>query len=81
MSERDEATSPAPDERDPRETREAEEAHGGSMAPSLVDDTGHRVAEPPATAVPEPTAPEPAVPETEPEPSAMGTPGEDGTGS
>ena len=33
------------DERDPRATREAEEAHGGSMAPGLVDDTGHPVAE------------------------------------
>ncbi|GAA4564055.1 hypothetical protein GCM10023176_09340 [Micromonospora coerulea] len=68
MSERDEATTGRPDDRDPRATREAEEAHGGSMAPGLVDDTGHRVAEPPA-------------PETVPEPSAMGTPGEDGTGS
>ena len=73
MSDWDEATSPAPDDRDPRETREAEEAHGGSMAPSLADDTGHPVAEPPA--------PERPAPETEPEPSAMGTPGEDGTGS
>ncbi|MGK5677284.1 hypothetical protein ACSNOB_31205 [Micromonospora sp. URMC 106] len=27
-----------------RETREAQEAHGGSMAPGLVDDTGHPVA-------------------------------------
>ncbi|MEE3920619.1 GTPase activator [Micromonospora sp. BRA006-A] len=44
------------DERDPRATREAEEAHGGSMAPGLVDDTGHPVAESP---VPdnEPSAP------------------------
>ncbi|WP_174537522.1 GTPase activator [Micromonospora chalcea] len=54
------------DERDPRATREAEEAHGGSMAPSLVDDTGHPVAESP-------------VPDNEP--SAPGAPGEDGTGS
>ncbi|PGH45739.1 hypothetical protein GA0070622_4736 [Micromonospora sediminicola] len=52
--------------RDPRATREAEEAHGGSMAPDLVDDTGHRVADPP-------------VPDNEP--SAPGRPGEDGTGS
>ncbi|MCT2282602.1 GTPase activator [Micromonospora chalcea] len=54
------------DERDPRATREAEEAHGGSMAPGLVDDTGHPVAESP-------------VPDNEP--SAPGGPGEDGTGS
>ncbi|RBQ08270.1 MULTISPECIES: GTPase activator [Micromonospora] len=54
------------DERDPRATREAEEAHGGSMAPSLVDDTGHPVAESP-------------VPDNEP--SALGSPDEDGTGS
>jgi hypothetical protein len=26
----------------------AEEAHGGSMTPGLVDDTGHLIAEPPA---------------------------------
>ncbi|SCG76723.1 GTPase activator [Micromonospora inositola] len=68
MSERDEAATGRPDDRDPRATREAEEAHGGSMAPGLVDDTGHPVTEPPA-------------PDTAPEPSAMGTPGEDGTGS
>ena len=45
MSERDEATTGRPDDRDPRATREAEEAHGGSMAPGLVDDTGHPVPE------------------------------------
>jgi hypothetical protein len=56
--ERDEASTAAPDHRDPERTREAEQAHGGSMAPGVVDDTGHPV-----------------------EPSAMGTPGEDGTGS
>ncbi|MGC1215327.1 MAG: GTPase activator [Micromonospora sp.] len=76
MSERNQAMSAAPDDRDPRETREAEEAHGGSMAPGLVDDTGHPLAEPPSAAVPEPPATE-----AEQEPSAMGTPGEDGTGS
>ncbi|SBT37478.1 GTPase activator [Micromonospora auratinigra] len=54
------------DERDPRATREAEEAHGGSMAPGLVDDTGHPVSGAPASDV---------------EPSVLGTPGEDGTGS
>ncbi|MGY4910232.1 GTPase activator [Micromonospora aurantiaca (nom. illeg.)] len=54
------------DERNPRATREAEEAHGGSMAPGLVDDTGHPVTESP-------------VPDNEP--SAPGGPGEDGTGS
>ncbi|MFR9780756.1 GTPase activator [Micromonospora sp. MS34] len=66
MDERRDETVTRRDDREPRATREAEEAHGGSMAPGLVDDTGHPVAEPPA-------------PETEP--SAMGTPGEDGTGS
>ncbi|MGW5013070.1 GTPase activator [Micromonospora chalcea] len=54
------------DERDPRATREAEEAHGGSMAPGMVDDTGHPVAESP-------------VPDNEP--SALGGPDADGTGS
>ncbi|MFC0003750.1 GTPase activator [Micromonospora siamensis] len=37
-----------PDGRDPEATRAAEEAHGGSMAPGLVDDTGRPVVEPPA---------------------------------
>ncbi|MEU5526297.1 GTPase activator [Micromonospora chersina] len=63
---RDEPGGLARDDRDPRVTREAEEAHGGSMAPGLVDDTGRPVAEPP-------------VPDNEP--SALGRPGEDGTGS
>ncbi|MFI7428826.1 GTPase activator [Micromonospora sp. NPDC049836] len=63
---RDDGSATARDDRDPRATREAEEAHGGSMAPGLVDDTGHPVAEPP-------------VPENEP--SVLGRPGEDGTGS
>lgn len=36
-----------------RRTREAEEAHGGSMAPGLVDETGHQVTEPPPAADPE----------------------------
>jgi hypothetical protein len=60
---RDEADTGRRDDRDPQATREAEDAHGGSMAPGLVDDTGHPVAEPPV------------------EPSVLGTPGEDGTGS
>ncbi|AEV85832.1 hypothetical protein ACWT_4813 [Actinoplanes sp. SE50] len=35
--------------------RDAQEAHGGSMAPGLVDDTGHRTAEPlPGAPVEEP---------------------------
>jgi hypothetical protein len=46
--------------------REAEEAHGGSMAPGVVDDTGHPVGEPDGP---------------ENEPSVLGRPGEDGTGS
>jgi hypothetical protein len=31
-----------------RRSREAEQAHGGSMAPGLVDETGRPAAEPPA---------------------------------
>lgn len=31
-----------------RATREAQEAHGGTMAPGLVDDLGRPVAKPPA---------------------------------
>ncbi|MCI4065182.1 GTPase activator [Micromonospora sp. R77] len=58
MSEREKRDDATADHRDPAETRDAEEAHGGSMAPGLVDDTGHPV-----------------------EPSALGAPGEDGTGS
>ncbi len=34
------------DDEELRRTREAQEAHGGSMAPGLVDETGHRVADP-----------------------------------
>jgi hypothetical protein len=30
-----------------QQIREAQDAHGGSMAPSLVDETGHPVAPPP----------------------------------
>jgi hypothetical protein len=40
-------TDAAATEEDVRRVREAEEAHGGSMAPDLVDETGHPVAEPP----------------------------------
>lgn len=36
-----------PDDAEARRVREAEEAHGGSMAPGLVDETGRAVAEPP----------------------------------
>lgn len=63
---RDDGSGTARDDRDPRAIREAEEAHGGSMAPGLVDDTGHPVAEPP---------------EADNEPSTPGRAGEDGTGS
>ncbi|MFG2057234.1 GTPase activator [Micromonospora sp. NPDC048930] len=76
---RDEAVTRQRDDRDPRATREAEEAHGGSMAPGLVDDTGHPVAGPPEPET-EP-APRTELPGPPTEPSAMGTPGEDGTGS
>ncbi|MCM0679016.1 hypothetical protein NCC78_30745 [Micromonospora phytophila] len=37
-----------PDDAAARETREAQEAHGGSMAPGLVDDTGHPVGSDPS---------------------------------
>jgi hypothetical protein len=46
-----EASRGAPDDTpggQPSDTREAQEAHGGSMAPGLVDETGHLIAEPPA---------------------------------
>ncbi|MEH0986007.1 hypothetical protein [Micromonospora sp. CPCC 205556] len=36
-----------PDDARARQVREAEEAHGGSMAPGLVDEAGRPVAEPP----------------------------------
>ncbi|WP_346535260.1 hypothetical protein [Micromonospora sp. DPT] len=36
-----------PDDAEARRVREAEEAHGGSMAPGLVDEIGRPVAEPP----------------------------------
>ncbi|WP_165945302.1 hypothetical protein [Micromonospora sp. KC723] len=36
-----------PDDTRERRVREAEEAHGGSMAPAVVDETGRPVAEPP----------------------------------
>ncbi|MEU4773302.1 hypothetical protein [Micromonospora sp. NPDC023644] len=39
-----------------RETRQAQEAHGGSMVPGLVDDTGHPVADDPAGVAGEDTA-------------------------
>ncbi|QLQ35009.1 GTPase activator [Micromonospora robiginosa] len=61
MDERRDEKTPA--DRDPRE---AEEAHGGSMAPGAVDDTGHPVADSPVPAN---------------EQAAPGRPGEDGTGS
>jgi hypothetical protein len=51
-----EARQAAGDTRDDAEAgrvREAEQAHGGSMAPELVDETGHPVAEPPPS---QPTA-------------------------
>ncbi len=39
-----------------RNTREAQEAHGGSMAPGLVDDTGHPLAPDPSAPADEDTA-------------------------
>ncbi|MFI7488988.1 hypothetical protein ACIBXA_11460 [Micromonospora echinaurantiaca] len=44
-------TPAVPNDAAARRTREAQEAHGGSMAPGLVDDTGHPVTEPPPTTV------------------------------
>ncbi|MET8232757.1 hypothetical protein ABZS77_19005 [Micromonospora sp. NPDC005298] len=37
-----------PQDEETRRTRAAQDAHGGSMAPGLVDDTGHPVAQAPA---------------------------------
>lgn len=51
-----EAAPGVPGDAAARETREAQEAHGGSMAPALVDDTGHPVAADPAEIVEEDTA-------------------------
>jgi hypothetical protein len=42
-----EAESPRPH---PEQEHPAHEAHGGSMAPQLVDDTGHPIEEPPPSA-------------------------------
>lgn len=42
---------------DPRDTLDAQRAHGGSMAPGLVDATGHQIAEPPAEEVADVTDP------------------------
>ncbi|MFG1779413.1 hypothetical protein ACGFIR_09055 [Micromonospora sp. NPDC049051] len=42
-----EAAPGVPQDAAARETREAQDAHGGSMAPALVDDTGHPVADDP----------------------------------
>ena len=38
---------PDNDQRHPAQEHPAQEAHGGSMAPGLVDPTGHQVADPP----------------------------------
>lgn len=46
----DEAVSGRTPRRQPADTRAAEQAHGGSMAPGLVDETGHLIAEPAAPA-------------------------------
>jgi hypothetical protein len=43
----DAPTGEAPDDTGRHRDREAEEAHGGSMAPGLVDDRGHPINEPP----------------------------------
>jgi hypothetical protein len=46
----DEATG-VPEDPAALRTRQAQDAHGGSMAPGLVDETGRPVAEPPQTSV------------------------------
>jgi len=47
MTERDERRdgqrTGIPQDEEARSTRAAQDAHGGSMAPGLVDDTGHPV--------------------------------------
>jgi hypothetical protein len=51
MSERDQQSDGhdgAPQDAAAQRTREAQEAHGGSMAPGLVDETGHPVTDVPA---------------------------------
>ncbi|MFF0120548.1 hypothetical protein ACFYP0_30025 [Micromonospora arida] len=45
---RDEDQTGVPQDEAARGTRAVQDAHGGSMAPGLVDDTGHPVAQAPA---------------------------------
>jgi hypothetical protein len=40
-------------DRDMETVRDAQGAHGGSMAPSIVDETGRPVTEPPPATAPE----------------------------
>jgi hypothetical protein len=48
-----EGTGSAPrDDEELRRVREAQEAHGGSMAPDLVDETGTPVVDPPTAEPP-----------------------------
>ncbi|MGA5303716.1 hypothetical protein ACPCHT_27590 [Nucisporomicrobium flavum] len=43
-------TQPDPTPGNPEEDHPAQEAHGGSMAPGLVDDTGHQTPDEPPQA-------------------------------
>ncbi|MEU4380789.1 GTPase activator [Micromonospora echinofusca] len=52
----EDATPGVPQDAAARETRQAQDAHGGSMAPGLVDDTGHPVADDPTEVAGEDTA-------------------------
>ncbi|MER7586450.1 hypothetical protein ABTW72_02825 [Micromonospora sp. NPDC127501] len=45
---RDGEQTGVPQDEAARSTRAVQDAHGGSMAPGLVDDTGHPVAQAPA---------------------------------
>lgn len=45
---RDGEQTGVPQDEAARDTRAVQDAHGGSMAPGLVDDTGHPVAQAPA---------------------------------
>ncbi|MFJ6169161.1 hypothetical protein ACIQH6_28870 [Micromonospora orduensis] len=45
---RDEEQTGVPQDEAARRARAVQDAHGGSMAPGLVDDTGHPVAQAPS---------------------------------
>jgi hypothetical protein len=51
-------STPEQTPQDPTQSHPAQDAHGGSMAPGLVDDTGHQIADVPDQADTEPEAAE-----------------------